>query len=204
MTTPAPTTGGTHPDPRNTEAFAALHHAARPRMLLIALAIVGNRAEAEDVTQDAAVTGLNKFRAGEFTLGTNFEAWMGQITRFTALNALRYRRNGPAHLGESAQRLAAAHTTCPAVSTTMDAIEDADLRRALEQLPEAPRLCLVLRIVGGLPYSTIAGIVGIPEGTAMSHVHRAQRALRRALIARVEGEARTGTTARPSIQGGAR
>ncbi|MFT3684207.1 MAG: RNA polymerase sigma factor [Phycisphaerales bacterium] len=155
-------------------------------MLLVALAIVADRTDAEDVLQDACVTGLNKYRAGEFVLGTNFDAWMGQITRYTALNARRARRNGPAPLGDNAQRLA--NSQSPAtVSSTMDAIEDADLRKALEQLAETARVCLVLRVVGGLPYSTIASIAGVPEGTAMSHVHRAQRTLRQVLTQRVEG-----------------
>jgi RNA polymerase sigma-70 factor (ECF subfamily) len=172
----------------SADAFAALLNPARPRMFLVALAIVADRTEAEDVLQDATITGLTKYRAGEFAHGTNFDAWMGQITRYTALNARRSRRNGPASLGDSAGRLPTSHRATLTQAGPMDAIEDADLRSALAQLAEAPRLCLVLRIVGGLPYSTIAQIVGIPEGTAMSHVHRAQRALRQVLLSRSQND----------------
>lgn len=195
---------------RSADAFAALLNPARPRMFLVALAIVADRTEAEDVLQDATITGLTKYRAGEFAHGTNFDAWMGQITRYTALNARRSRRNGPAPLGDSAGRLptSGGHRATLTQAGPMDAIEVADLRSALEQLAEAPRLCLVLRIVGGLPYSTIAQIVGIPEGTAMSHVHRAQRALRQVLLSRAQQVRSTpGPVTRPAprttSQGGA-
>lgn len=201
----APTTAnGTGAEGRGADDFAALLRSARPRMFLVALAIVADRTEAEDVLQDATITGLNKYRAGEFTAGTNFDAWMGQITRYTALNARRSRRASPAPLGEGAHRLSS--TSSPRIlnhGTPMDTIEDTDLRNAMAQLAEAPRLCLVLRIVGGLPYSTIAQIVGIPEGTAMSHVHRAQRSLRQVLLSRVEhGEA--GRHAAPTSKGATR
>lgn len=178
------------------DGFASLLKTARPRMFLVALAIVADRTEAEDVLQDATITGLSKYRAGEFTRGTNFDAWMGQITRYTALNARRARQGSATPLGDSAQRQVA--TPLDSLSrngTIMDTIEDTDLRVAMEQLTETPRLCLVLRIVGGLPYSSIAQIAGVPEGTAMSHVHRAQRTLRQVLMSRVEHGARASSPA---------
>lgn len=171
---------------QSTDAFAALLDPARPRMFLVALAIVADRTEAEDVLQDATITGLNKFRAGEFLSGSNFDAWMGQITRYTALNARRAHRAAPAALGDTSERVAA-----PALGGAhgdagrgYDADDARALREALDTLPETARLCLLLRIVGDLPYSTIANIAQVPEGTAMSHVHRAQRALRHSLAAR--------------------
>lgn len=181
-------------------SFAVLLAPARPRMFLVALAIVADRTEAEDVLQDATITGLNKYRAGEFRQGTNFEAWMGQITRYTALNARRSRQGSPHALGEAAQRLAGTPNGTTNHSP-MDTIEDNDLRQALDALPEAPRLCLVLRIVGGLPYSTIAQIAGIPEGTAMSHVHRAQRSLRQSLLAKVQHQPHSGHAQHPAPKG---
>ena len=157
-------------------------------MFLVALAIVADRTEAEDVLQDATITGLNKFRAGEFSTGTNFDAWMGQITRFTALNARRTRRSAPPALGDASERLSSAANgpvnghRVPR-SEAYDADDARALREALDALPETARLCLLLRVVGGLPYSSISAIAQVPEGTAMSHVHRAQRALRQTLSA---------------------
>ncbi|HZW05690.1 MAG TPA: RNA polymerase sigma factor [Phycisphaerales bacterium] len=171
------------------DAFAALLSPARPRMFLVALAIVADRTEAEDVLQDATITGLNKFRAGEFATGTNFDAWMGQITRFTALNARRTRHSAPPALGDASERLSAGHNGSvngrrAQRGEDYDADDARALRLALDGLSETARLCLLLRVVGGLPYSSISAIVQVPEGTAMSHVHRAQRALRQTLSGR--------------------
>jgi RNA polymerase sigma-70 factor (ECF subfamily) len=53
-------------------------------------------------------------------------------------------------------------------------------------LDEIPRTCLVLRVVHGLAYSEISSALDIPEGTAMSHVHRSRLALRERLRGREE------------------
>ena len=58
---------------------------------------------------------------------------------------------------------------------------------ALEELSEEARCCLLLRIVEDLAYSEIAQLLAIPEGTAMSHVHRAKATLRRRLASRATG-----------------
>src|SRR5262245_36465756 len=53
-------------------------------MWLIAAAVVGDRAEADDIVQEASMIGLQK--RSEFAAGSNFAAWMAQIVRLTALN----------------------------------------------------------------------------------------------------------------------
>ncbi len=185
---------GTSTAHSSADSFAAMFNLARPRMYLVALAIVADRTEAEDVLQDATITGLNKFRAGEFREGSNFDAWMAQITRYTALNARRARHAAPVSLGDSAERLGGAGGPGGASGARVQAPDvDGDeaiaLRRALDRLSETARLCLLLRIVGGLAYSAIAAIAQVPEGTAMSHVHRAQRAVRQELTALAEDKA---------------
>jgi len=55
---------------------------------------------------------------------------------------------------------------------------DDRVRAALETLPETARQCLLMRTLFDAPYSEIAARLDIPEGTAMSHVHRARRTLR--------------------------
>jgi RNA polymerase sigma-70 factor (ECF subfamily) len=166
--------------PAETDSFESLWRAAQPRLRLIALAIVGNQTEAEDVLQDASITGLKKYQAGEFSAGTSFDGWMGQITRFTALNALRKRHGAPAALGDGVTRVSP-RGSVPMGGVGGNDMADGALSQAMAELPETQRLCLVLRIVGGLPYTTIAYIAEIPEGTAMSHVHRGQRTLRNLL-----------------------
>ena len=52
---------------------------------------------------------------------------------------------------------------------------------ALNTLGETARACLLLRTILDLSYRELAETLEIPEGTAMSHVHRARAAMRKAL-----------------------
>ena len=69
---------------------------------------------------------------------------------------------------------------------------DDGVLRALSSLDETARACLLLRTLLDLPYRDISLALGIPEGTAMSHVHRARGILRRKLsVSRGAGDAGT-------------
>src|SRR6478736_4415357 len=66
------------------ESFASQLTDCCQRMWLIAAAVTGDRAEADDIVQQASMIGLQK--RADFAAGTNFAAWMSQIVRLTALN----------------------------------------------------------------------------------------------------------------------
>ena len=63
----------------------------------------------------------------------------------------------------------------------MDKIPDADVKGALEALPEQFRLAVLLADVEGFSYKEIAEMLDIPIGTVMSRLHRGRRGLERAL-----------------------
>jgi RNA polymerase sigma factor (sigma-70 family) len=63
-------------------------------------------------------------------------------------------------------------------NTSRDEMFDDRVSAALGSLPEIARQCLLMRTLFGAPYSEIAARFEIPEGTAMSHVHRARRSMR--------------------------
>ena len=65
----------------------------------------------------------------------------------------------------------------PATGPEQDQLDDR-MVHALHSLGETARCCLLLRTIEGLPYAQIAELLEIPEGTAMSHVHRSRMALR--------------------------
>jgi len=148
--------------------------------------VLGRRTDAEDVLQEAAMIGLRKI--SDFEEGTNFAAWMGGIVRNVARNHARKRRRR-ATADADPQVIDASRTARPgSVSEPgldrrgrVDADEagfDDRVRRALETLDETARACLLLRTLRELPYREIALLLDIPEGTAMSHVHRSRQSLR--------------------------
>lgn len=155
---------------------------ARPKLWLIAAAVTGDRSTADDVVQEASIVALGKL--SEFRRGTSFESWMGQIARNLALNSRRASKRSL--LATARLRLLGDHprpqTPADGRSTGNDRLDG-----ALATLDPVARLCLVLRVVGELPYDTIAQIAGVPEGTAMSHVHRSRARLRTVLSGQEEG-----------------
>jgi RNA polymerase sigma-70 factor, ECF subfamily len=58
---------------------------------------------------------------------------------------------------------------------------DDEVLIALKRLNHDARCCLLLRTVQKLSYAEIAEVMQIPEGTAMSHVHRSKNEMRNRL-----------------------
>jgi RNA polymerase sigma-70 factor, ECF subfamily len=170
---PAPTMG--------PQEFGSRFRDASRIMWLIAVGIVGDASEAEDVVQDAAVVAYRKRH--QFQAGTSFRAWVGAIVRNVALNVKRSRKRRRGAMNGFAES-GASHVYGSGVQDAVHAIErglDARVLLALAEIGDIARACLLLRTVGDLHYSEIASVLEIPEGTAMSHVHRSRAILRERL-----------------------
>ena len=113
-----------------------------------------------------------------FRPGTSFAAWMGQYVRYVALNHLRRTQRRRRALDAQGDRLAPTPPGAP-----RETLFDRNVARALGQLSEAQRTCLLLKTVVELEYAEIATLLEIPAGTAMSHVSRARAKMRRLLQA---------------------
>ena len=140
--------------------------------------VTGNRADAEDVVQEAC---LRAFRGiGGFT-GGNGRAWVLAIVRNAAYDWLSKNRS-PAvvHVDdlEAVERVQLADNATPAGDNPEAALiaraDEAKLEAAIAGLPAAFRDTLVLRDVQGLGYREIAEITGVPIGTVMSRLARAR------------------------------
>lgn len=182
------------------QTFAELFAQSSRTLWCLAAAVLGRPEAAEDVLQDAAMTALGKLE--DLVDPAGFEAWMGQIVRFTALNARRRRDRDRkvAGDGESDPTTALPAPRLlprPAVADDGTLLPDQDafddhVQEALGSLDEIPRACLLLKVVMDLGYKEISSMLGIPEGTAMSHVHRARQRLK-ARLTSDEGSTETST-----------
>src|SRR5882762_3445782 len=170
--------------------FSAQFKASFRTLWLVAVGITGDHGGAEDVVQEAALLALGKL--DKFEPGTNFRAWMAQMVRYVALNHSRKRHKhkasalGPeleetgalasSQAAESALRLGR-HGELPADQ----AFFDDQVVKALNSVSDVARACLLLRTLEQMEYSEISKVRQIPEGTAMSHVHRPRQHLRERL-----------------------
>ncbi len=170
------------------DAFAAEYQSAWRRLWCIAASVLGDRAAVDDVLQEAAIIGLRKIE--DFEPGTSFTAWMGRIVRNVALNEGRRKLRSRVVSVEPATLAGAADDAGQArdaeVAMAADAF-DGRVLEALNRLSEVARTCLLLRTLHDMSYAEIAHVTGVPEGTAMSHVHRARKEMREKLAAHFGG-----------------
>jgi RNA polymerase sigma-70 factor (ECF subfamily) len=137
--------------------------------------ITGNRADAEDVVQDAC---LRAFRAIRNFDGGSRRAWVLTIVRHTAYSWLRKNRPTALVMVENLEAVEEALATPGKLDgTTPEAVliakaDAARLEAAIAALPTPFRETLVLRDVQGLDYREIAQVTGVPIGTVMSRLAR--------------------------------
>jgi RNA polymerase sigma factor (sigma-70 family) len=156
----------------------------------LALRVVADRADAEEVAQDTferAYHALAGYPA-ERVAAMRLRPWLAQIALNLARNRLR-RRPAPARPLEDGdgQPLAVAG---PAAAEPAQVAERHQQRELLAELlaglPRGWREAVVLRHVEGLPYAEVAEVLDRPVGTVKTHVHRGVRQLREHLEAREE------------------
>lgn len=163
-------------------AFGILVERYRRRAYVQALALVGSREDALDLSQEAFV---RAFRASHLLdPGRPFYAWLYQILRRLCFNFLRNARTRARVMEQKSADWIVDRAREPAPDPEK-ALERAEERRrvmaAIEQLPAREREVLVLREFEELKYREIAELVGIPVGTVMSRLYSARRRLAAAL-----------------------
>jgi RNA polymerase sigma-70 factor (ECF subfamily) len=159
-------------------AFEELVRTQQHRVYGLALRMLGNAAEAQDVAQEAflrAHRGLAEFR-GDARLST----WLYAIVSRLCLNRLAGSERRLARHGE--ETLARLPDTGPGPDQALERgeLEEA-LHRAIAELPDERRIVVVLRDVEGLAYEEIAEVLELPVGTVRSRLHRARLDLKEKL-----------------------
>jgi RNA polymerase sigma-70 factor (ECF subfamily) len=150
-------------------AFRAELQRISAHLRAFARTLCGCRERADDLAQE---TLLKAWAArASYRAGTNFKAWTFTILRNQFYSEARRAR----FTGEYDQDMAE-RTLCT-FGNQEDAIELADVLRALETLPSANREALILAAVGDMAYEEIAEICGIALGTVKSRICRARAML---------------------------
>jgi RNA polymerase sigma factor (sigma-70 family) len=140
---------------------------------LVALGVVRNTADAEDVAQEAFIACLDRLE--ECRRPDRFVAWLLQAVRNRARNCVRSRAL------RAAEPLEAADDT-PRAASRIDPAEQAELRErllhAIAELSEIQRQVVLLHDVEGYPHPVIADILGLSYDMSRQHLSDARRRLR--------------------------
>ncbi len=169
--------------------FADLAMPFMSQLYAAAMRMTRNPADAEDLVQETYLRAYRGF--GGFREGTNLMAWLYRILTNTFINSYRAKQRRPdetdldevedLYLYRRLGGLEAAARGRSAEDELMDFFTDAEVKEAVEALPEQFRLAVILADVEGFAYKEIAEILDIPIGTVMSRLHRGRKALQKRL-----------------------
>ncbi len=172
---------------RDEQAFREVVAAHRDRVFNLCYRMLGNREEAEDVSQEVFITifkSIDSFRGD-----SKFSTWLYRITANHCKNRIKYlARRYDRQKSEYDERILRQGTesqlTAPTQSPRPDKhLEGVELERIMQEclatLDEDQRVLIVLCDIEELSYAEICEITGLRVGTVKSRLHRARKALRR-------------------------
>lgn len=159
------------------DAFDLLVERHSAMVYRVALRMLGNHADAQDLAQDSLVTAwrsLDRFRGD-----SQFSTWLYRITTRRALNRLT---RGRVHQSLDLLDDIPTHSAWgdPQLSAERKANVDA-VTAAVAALPLPQRTAVVLHHFEGLPYEEVAKVTGSSVASVRSHLFRGRRSLAAAL-----------------------
>ncbi|CRL09694.1 Sigma-W factor [Phaeobacter italicus] len=159
---------------------AELTRRLAPRAFGVAMRVLGNRAEAEDITQEAMVRlwrQAEHWEPGRARVST----WLYRVVMNLCIDHKRRQRGGHLDLDAIPEP---EDTAQSAAERLQDGARQDALQSALMQLPERQRQAVVLRHIEDLPNPEIAGIMDISVEAVESLTARGKRALAAILAGR--------------------
>jgi RNA polymerase sigma-70 factor (ECF subfamily) len=157
-------------------AFEALYRAHVGRVFSVCVRMCGDRARAEELTQDVFVRAWEKLPL--FRGESAFSTWLHRLAVNVILNARKSERRDGSRIEEDAD------------GDGVDALptrggghhgERLDLEAAIAKLPPGARRVFVLHDVEGYKHEEIAEMLGVTSGGSKAQLHRARMLLREAL-----------------------
>lgn len=159
--------------PPGPDDIRRLYDAVAPLLLRVTARIAGSTEAAEDIVHEAFVRLVEK--QIHFPTMDDAKYWLIRVAKNGALNyAKRKGREARAYerwwKGEK-------ESSGGADESVLKDEAAAELRRALDSLPETQKAVLVLKEYGGLSYKEIGRVLGISEGNVKVRAFRAREAL---------------------------
>ncbi len=172
-----------------TRTFEALLAGVLPVAYGVAIRLVRNRADAEDLIQEAALQAFRGFSG--FEIGTNFKAWYlriltncfyaGHRKKQREPDTIRLDDAPPLYLYDRAIESGLAARSDDPAALILGRIDEEQIAAAIAALPPEFRVVTALYFIDDMSYEEIAAIVDCPIGTVRSRLHRGRRMLQKAL-----------------------
>jgi len=162
------------------KAFRLLIEAHQSRVIGTVAKILGDDTDSEDIAQQVFIRVWQS--AGRYQPTAKFTTWLFKITRNLVFNELRRRKRHPvAHIEQKEEEghFQAADPNSPSPAANMlDGELQGAIQRAIDALPEAQRMAIILRRYEELSYEEIAGVLKLSVPAVKSILFRARADLR--------------------------
>jgi RNA polymerase sigma-70 factor, ECF subfamily len=166
----------------DVESFELVMRRYNRRLFRAVRAILKDDAEVEDVIQEAYVSAFAHL--ADFSGRARFSTWLTRIAIHEAFGRLRKRRRSEPWDATGEDEMMTTTEPSPEKHAS-----DGELRKLLEQvvdtLPETFRAVFVLRAVEQLSVAETSEVLGIPEDTVKTRLHRARGLLQSRIEAHV-------------------
>ena len=163
-----------------------------PRLWRFALRLARNTADAEDLVQRTCLRALE--RRAQWQPGSALLSWLFTIEHSIWLNELRSAQRRRTGSLDTEPTLGDADLLVSPTGSPEQGLHYRQVVQAVEALPEAQRVVMLLVAVEGLSYREAADVLDIPIGTVMSRLARARATLgqhflvQRSTSPRIEGQ----------------
>ena len=153
-------------------SYEALYLKYAKAMFNTSLRIVNNRADAEDVLQEAFVDAFRSLT--DFHYRSTFGAWLKKIVINKSINVLRKRRVNLMDIDESNVQSLPQDESVDEKEITFKVQQ---VKKAIEKLPDGYRTVLSLYLLEGYDQEEISEIIGISHNTVRTQYIRAKQKL---------------------------
>src|SRR6202049_288342 len=185
-------------------AFERIYQLHSRRVYALCLRMVGNTAEAEDLTQDAFLQLFRKIAT--FRGESAFSTWLHRLAVNVVLMKLRKKSGMETSLEQITEPDEDSGGPRRDFGTPdlrlSGCIDRVNLQRAVDQLPPGYKSVFVLHDVQGYEHNEIANIMGCSIGNSKSQLHKARMRLRELLHESVRAKAREERKAAGSASAG--
>jgi RNA polymerase sigma-70 factor (ECF subfamily) len=145
-----------------------------------AMTLTRNRADAEDLVQETYLRAMNAFE--RLRPDSNLKSWLFTILRNVRLNQVRKGLNKSSivemHEPAGARKPFEDKSAKDPLFLYLSKVKEADVRAAIDKLPDPYREVIVLREFEELSYEEMAEVLSCPPGTVMSRLSRARDKLK--------------------------
>jgi RNA polymerase sigma-70 factor (ECF subfamily) len=158
------------------DAFEELYRRHNRKVYALALRMLGNPAEAEDMMQEVFLQLLVKI--GMFRGESAFTTWLHRMTVNQVIMHMRKRTRRSEVQSAMEDEKGEELDLCDLSPTVTDPLLRLALEEAVGELPPGYRAAFVLHTVEGYEHKEVAKILGCREGTSKSQHHKARLKLR--------------------------